>query len=248
MPNETCVRSLSAALFAVAMTADVGTAQSPRATVHGMVRDTTGAPVALTRLTNSGFVTLSDSTGYFFLAGLPAGSSTLTVRRLGFEPLDIVLQLVGGRTDSVTLVMTVLPEKLPGMTTEADAFARIHLAEFYRHRSVGIGTFMDRKEIDAKQVQRISDLMRRLPGGRITTDRGSRSTLRMSRNTGGRDCPPDIWVDGVRATGMNVDDIPLNDVEALEVYRGPAGVPPEMNNRLGNPACGALVIWTRLPG
>ena len=70
----------------------------------------------------------------------------------------------------------------------------------------------------------------------------------MGRSGGGRDCPPDIWVDGVRATGMSVDDVPLTDVEALEMYRGPAGLPPEMNNRFGNPACGALVIWTRLPG
>jgi hypothetical protein len=45
-----------------------------------------------------------------------------------------------------------------------------------------------------------------------------------------------------------VDDIGIHDVEALELYRGPAGLPPEFNDRLGRPNCGAIVIWTRLPG
>ena len=44
---------------------------------------------------------------------------------------------------------------------------------------------------------------------RLTPDRmGGRSTLRSSRS-GGRDCPPDIWIDGVRAPGLNIDDVPL---------------------------------------
>jgi len=249
MVNRKCVRMLRSALVVIATMTVAADAQTPRAGLVGMVRDTAGAPVVSTRLVSSGFVAISDSTGRFFFVGLPAGASILAVRRLGFSPLDVPLRLVSGRTDSVTVVLTMLPAHLPGMTTDVDAFARIYLAEFYRHRQVGIGTFMDRQEIEAKHVNRMSDLMRRLPGTRIGSDRGSRqATLRMGRSLGGRDCPPDMWVDGVRASGLNVDDIPLGDVEAVELYRGPAGIPPEMNNRLGNPACGALVIWTRIPG
>ena len=248
MVVQGCIRSLSLATAALVAAATLASAQVTRATVVGTVRDTSGVPVALTRLSNGALVTMSDSAGRFALAGLAAGNSTIAVRRLGFEPLDIALQLVAGRTDSINLVMTVLPANLPGMTTTGSPLAQVRLSDFYRHRQVGIGTFLDRQEIESKHVQRLSDLMRRLPGTRITPDRGSRSTLRMGRSMGGRDCPPDIWVDGVRAVGMNVDDVPLGDVEALELYRGPAGIPPEMNNRLGNPSCGALVIWTRLPG
>src|SRR5437773_7208604 len=106
-----CVRSLSSALMAVVMIAAGGVAQSPAATLTGIVRDTTGAPVARTRLMNSGFLAVSDSGGRFSFASLPAGASTLAVRRLGFAPLDIAVQLVGGRRDSVNLVMTMLPAK-----------------------------------------------------------------------------------------------------------------------------------------
>ena len=223
-------------------------AQASRATLVGTVRDTSGVPVPLTRLTSGGLLTLSDSVGRFKLAGLPGGATTLLVRRLGFEPIDISVEVVGGTTQSLNVVMTVLAQDLPGMTTQAQTFADVRLKDFYRHRQSGIGYFFDRQEIESKHLQRISDLLRRLPGTRMLQDRTGRPTMRMGRSMGGRDCPPDVWVDGVRASGMQVDDVPLGDVEALELYRGPAGLPPEMNSRLGNPSCGALIIWTRLPG
>lgn len=217
-------------------------------TLVGTVRDTNGTPVPLTRLTSGGLLTVTDSAGRFTLAGLPGGTTTLFVRRLGFEPLDISVDLVKGSTQSLNVVLTMLAQDLPGMTTLAQTFADIRLKDFYRHRQSGIGYFFDRQEIEEKRAQRISDLLRRLPGTRMSQDRSGRATMRMGRSSGGRDCPPDVWIDGVRAAGMQVDDVPLGDVEALELYRGPAGLPPEMNSRLGNPSCGALVIWTRLPG
>lgn len=223
-------------------------AQSPGATLVGTVRDTSGTPVPSTRLTAEGMLTLSDSAGRFTLHGLSGGATTLLVRRLGFEPLDIAIEVVSGTTQSLNVIMTVLAQDLPGMTTNAQTFADVRLRDFYRHRQSGIGYFIDRQEIEGKHVDRISDLLRRLPGTRMLSDRAGRTNMRMGRSAGGRDCPPDVWVDGVRATGMQVDDVPLSDVEALELYRGPAGLPPEMNSRLGNPACGALIIWTRLPG
>jgi hypothetical protein len=145
-------------------------------------------------------------------------------------------------------VLALLAMELPGVTTEADAMRALRLAQFYRHRKGGNGLYFDRPEIEARKVQRLSDLMRRLPGVRIVTDRNGRTVMRMGRAANGRDCPPDMWVDGVRAAFMNVDDIPMVDVEALEVYRGPSALPPELNTRLGNPGCGAIVIWTRVPG
>jgi hypothetical protein len=249
MTYRGCIGLFWTLLFLLATLPSSGLAQSTRAGLFGTVRDTGGTPVSMARLSTSGVLSISDSTGRFALADLSPGKVKLVVRRLGFEPLDIAVQLVAGRNDSLNVVLTLLPQDLPGVTTRADAMAEIQLASFYRHRHAGIGHFLDRKEIEAKRVQRLSDILRRIPGMRLTPDRmGGRSTLRSSRSGGGRDCPPDIWIDGVRAPGLNIDDVPLGDVEALEVYGGPAGLPPEMNSRLGNPACGVVVIWTRLPG
>ena len=55
-----------------------------------------------------------------------------------------------------------------------------------------------------------------------------------------------IWLDGQRAPGMELDDIPAVDVEAMELYRGVSTTPSEF--AYPPPRCGTIVVWTRLPG
>lgn len=235
-------------LLLVVALAHAAAAQSG-ARVFGIVRDTGGRPIAMVRLTSGATHALTDSGGRFALAGLTGGSTALLVRRLGFQPLDTTLSLESGRSDSVSFVLAMLPHDLPGVTVDMDAVLRERLPDYYRHRAAGGGIYIDRRDIEARHPQLISDMLRTFPGTRMMTDRGGRGTVRMNRSSAGtRDCPPDVWIDGVRAEGMNVDDIGIHDVEALELYRGPAGLPPEFNDRLGRPNCGAIVIWTRLPG
>jgi hypothetical protein len=238
-------------LLVLLVSASNGFAQSGAVTLVGIVRDSSGAPVALARLSSSGILAISDTAGRFRLRGLPEGATILAVRRLGFAPRDTAVQLEPGRTDSLVLVLTVLPLDLPGVTTEAETRAQLFLPEFYRHReSSGGGHFFDRKQLDSSHTNRLSDVLRHVPGMRITSDRvvPGRTSVRTGRSSSGRDCPPDFWIDGVRASGFTVDEIPLDDIEAIEVYKGPASLPPEYNSRFGNPACGTIVIWTRIPG
>lgn len=215
------------------------------ATIIGSVRDTGGAVIPLARVTVGAARTVSDSAGRFVLANLPAGPGLLSVRRLGFAPVDTRVNLAASRTDSVEVVLAAVAEHLPGLTTDAEAAERAYLASFYRRREIGNGFFFNRRQLDSIRVVRVSDVLRRLPGVRLLPDRTGRVQLRMSRSG---NCPPDFWIDGQRAPFLAVDDLPLRDIQALEVYRGASGVPPEFNNRLGNPACGVVVIWTRLPG
>jgi hypothetical protein len=156
------------------------------------------------------------------------------------------VELVEGRRDSLFVTLVALPLKLPGITSVADARLREYLADYFRHREAGAGRFYQRAEIDAMRVGALTDVLRRVPGVRVTPDRNGRYIVRMGRST--RNCPPDFWIDNVRAHALNADDIPLTDIEAIEIYSGPAGLPPEFINRFGNPACGAVVIWTRMPG
>lgn len=215
------------------------------ATLIGSVKDTGRVVIPLARVTVGAATTLSDSAGRFVLTNLPAGAMVLSVRRLGFAPVDTRLDLGASRTDSVEVVLAAVAERLPGLTTDAEAAERAYLASFYRRREIGNGFFFNRRQLDSIRVVRISDVLRRLPGVRLVPDRTGRAQLRMSRSG---NCPPDFWIDGQRAPFLSVDDLPLRDIQALEVYRGASGVPPEFNSRLGNPACGVVVIWTRLPG
>lgn len=232
-------------LLTVALASAAG-GQTGRASISGVVRDTGRVPIALVQVSIAGVSTATDSAGRFFFHGLAGGATRLTARRLGFEPHDVPFLLADDRADTVTIVLALLARDLPGVTTSALGSAR--LLDFERHRLSGAGIFLDRKQIEARRTHYLSDILRRTPGVRIMTDRNGRAVLRMGRTSGGRDCPPDYWIDGVRAQFFSVDDMPVADIEALEIYRGPSGLPPEYNGRLGNPSCGTIVIWTRVPG
>ena len=71
----------------------------------------------------------------------------------------------------------------------------------------------------------------------------------LARTHGGE---PVIYLDGIRvhrpgSGPMHVLwDVSSLDLEALEVYKGPASVPPEFSG--SDAACGAIVIWTKRGG
>lgn len=239
------VASITLLIMAFAFPVD-GQAHRAGASLSGAVRDQTGAPIAFAQVTVAAVQGEADSAGHFSLTGLTPGSTHVVVRRLGFTPRRIAVTLSEGRADSLDVILTSFPIALAGVTTEAAGFGR--MADFERHRSHGHGIYLDRAELEKRRTPNLSDVLRRLPGVRIGTDRNGRTMLRMGRSSNGRDCPPDFWIDGIRAQHLGVDDVPVSDIEALEVYRGPSGLPPEFNARFANAQCGAVIIWTRVPG
>ena len=232
-------------MIGMVLASDAG-AQEGRASLSGVVRDSSRAPVPLVQVSVGRIAVATDSAGRFELLGLPAGRHTIVARRLGFSPQQVPVVLTGGRADTMTIVLRMLPRDIAGVTTEASVSGR--MADFARHRISGMGTYFDRKQLEARNTPNLSDILRRLPGIRVVTDRAGRTHIRMGRVAGGRDCPPNFWIDGVQSRFLGVDDVPVADIEALEVYKGQSGLPPEFNARTGNPSCGTVVIWTRIPG
>ena len=125
------------------------------------------------------------------------------------------------------------------------------LAGFWERRSRGFGHYLTRDEIDAVGAHDFTDVLRMTPGVNIITVNGRRS-VRFGRSMGLRgDCPPQYWVDGMRIENGSPDDFVPGDLEALEIYSGPSTVPPQFAARsvqIGTRTCGAIVVWTRLPG
>jgi hypothetical protein len=61
------------------------------------------------------------------------------------------------------------------------------------------------------------------------------------------DCVPDLFLDGQRAPNMELDDVSLSDIEAVELYSRISTLPAQFAPGNRTP-CGAIVIWTRIPG
>jgi hypothetical protein len=220
--------------------------------ISGTIRDSAGTPipgVEVVLLQTKGAIH-SDSVGVFHFANIPAGKRQLHFRRLGFAPKSLDAEISEGRTLALTVVLEATATEIEGMTVEEATRRRQILADFYDRSSRGFGHFVTREQIEKRNPMNLSDMMRMIPGARLVPMRsGGQAALRFNRaQMGGRDCPPQYWVDGVKAFGLNIDDIIPQDVEGIEIYEGASTVPPQFNTKEGTTICGVVLIWTRIPG
>lgn len=217
--------------------------------VTGTVTDDAHHPIEKVEVSAIGgaVVARTDTAGEFVLAGLTPGRASLRFRRIGFEPVVLSAQVPFGDTTDVDVTLTVVAQQLKGVIVQADAAKIIQLAEFEDRRRQGAGHFITRADIERRRPIRLSDMMRLVPGAVLVPDNTGQSTLYFAASPHQR-CPPQYWVDGVMVTGFNIDDVQPSDVEGIELYSGPAGIPPAYNRSRGNTICGLVLIWTRLPG
>jgi hypothetical protein len=231
---------------------DAADAQLLPATLVGMVRDSAGSPIPAVevRFKGTDFVSVrTNDSGGFRMINLPTGLASVTVRRMGFAPASAEVRLRSGRTDSLVFSLTALATTLNGVIVEDEYEARSRrlLAGFWERRARGFGYFLTRDEIEKRDAHEFADLARMAPSVSVGT-RNGRRTIRFNHGGGGRDCPPQYIVDGMRIEQGSPDEFTPQDIEAIELYSGPATIPPQFSPRFNSYTCGAIVIWTRLPG
>jgi hypothetical protein len=90
-----------------------------------------------------------------------------------------------------------------------------------------------------------------VPGIQLFRTRNGDNTVRFTGTTSinHRDCPPNLWLDGQKISNMELDRIPANDIEGIELYRGASTTPAQFwQGNSQNTFCGTIVVWSRLPG
>ena len=227
-------------------------AQQVPATLVGVVRDSAGTPIPAVEVRFTGTDQISvrtNDSGGFRMVNVPVGIGKVTVRRMGFAPATAEVRLRSGRTDSLVFALNALATTLAGVLVEDEYEARSHrlLAGFWERRSRGFGYFLTRDEIEKRDAHEFTDLARMAPNVQVGT-RNGRRVIRFTRSATGRDCPPQYVVDGMKIENGSPDEFTPQDVEAVEFYSGPATIPPQFAPRFNSFTCGAVVIWTRLPG
>ncbi len=197
------------------------------------------------------------------------GEYRLLIGRIGY-PISISKPFLfsSAFTASVSLSLPSNPITLDTVTVVAKEIERRlpYLADagFYKRRQEGFGHFLTRDEIDKRDPLILTDLLHGMSGVRVTCggqqgDRGPRGpgphctvTMRAANTMFFRGkCSPSVVLDGVLLQpggtgggGLSLDDVvnPFN-IEALEVYPGPEGVPVQYSGYLS--PCGAIVVWSR---
>jgi len=252
------IAPLSLLLFATSALA----AQSEGPVLSGVVRDTSGRPIAGAEV----FVGRTDKPattndqGRFRIVGTPTGPQWVAARRIGYAPVRHSVRIGRTEPEEITLVMSPLPVYLEEIkVVEQSGMKARRLADFWqRSRSSYGGHFITGEDLDRRNPITLVQMVRpylpfaALSGWeRSTNDFGpiwefTPSSSSTSGRLGAR-CAPSISFDGGTVTdAWNVEDIPVSTVEAIEVYRPRwTEIPIEYSYDGRSLRCGLVVIWTR---
>jgi len=236
---------------ALAFSASIAHAQRGSAGLVGWVRDSSGVAVPRADISVQGNAASArtDDTGKFRLTSLDPGAATITIRRVGFEPETFDIVLMASHVDSVNIEMRQNIQRLDAVKTEAADRRYKALQEFYERRAQGHGVFFTREDLVKFNTERLSETMRATPGLRFVRIGSGKFGLRFEANGNNkRDCPPAYWIDGRRVRGVELDDFPVSDIQAIELYHGVSTTPIRFTEGIVSQNCGTVAIWTRIPG
>jgi hypothetical protein len=223
---------------------------SAPATLLGRVVDSTGAGLTGAEISMGHpermHIVTGDS-GQFRITGLRPGSNVFDVRRMGFTAATFTAVLKPGKTHRAVFRLSEAAQTLP-LVAVSDTAGQSHwLDQFARRKATRSGTFITRDEIIKMNAHTGTDVARHVAGIRVSPGRNGVPTVYLARGgtRGGRICSPQVYIHNTPFSGT-LEDIPAEDIEALEFYLGPSEVPEELDKD-GRGYCGAVVVWTRDP-
>jgi outer membrane cobalamin receptor len=214
------------------------------AELTGTVHDPTGQPVAhatvvVTGVTAAPLVTHTDESGRFRLDNVPDGRFDITVSAPGLigEARGVLVSAAGHPAVQITLRVSAITETLVVSASQIDQPLS---------RVADTVTVIDAAEIGARQLSFAGDALALVPGLTIARN-GGPGTLTSVFPRGGESDFTLVLVDGIRANafggGVDLSQVPLGDVERIEVVRGPQSA------LYGSDAIGGVVqIITRSGG
>lgn len=200
------------------------------AEVRGVVVDSAGAPLAGARvgLATSLDAAVTDSTGAFALSGQRSGTQALVVRKMGYQPAEVILNLSRRAPSEVTVRLGAFVPVLEAVLVQARRDVALERVGFTARQRTGMGRYMTPEDLARRHAIEVSDFLRHLPPARESGFGGACTTY---------------WVDGNRWWFGTPDEFMTpQEVAAIEVYSG-TFVPVEFQSFEGS--CRVIVIWTK---
>lgn len=218
-----------------------------RRTLLGVVVDSAGTPMrnVTVDVVTAMKETRTDSLGRFTVRQLPAMRHFLRIRRVGYAPTFVAVDL----TDSVPRRARIVLKQYAGqnlglVVVRANRPSGRMQAFLNRaERKSGWGRIFTEADIASRNPMRASDMFQGVAGVRVNQDRFGRGLI-----TGRGGCVMALFINGFptpQMSGSGIDDM-LNtlDLAGIEIYNGIAGVPMDLT--MGPPnSCGTIGAWTK---
>jgi hypothetical protein len=231
---------------------------------------TDNEPIAYANLqVNGGRRYVSDDSGRFVVPIMVRGRATLLVRRIGFEPTEVVLTAMPDTSVQVRMrsVARTLETQL---VTVRSPYSRLDLGGFYKRmkeveHGSRTGYFVTPEDLELRKPQNVTDAVEQFPDIRIRPiDDGKPGPdglfhgdgiplARKFRIEDRSGCPLTVYLDRIRiqpsivrteAADEEVNTlVQPQSVAGIEVYLSKGGAPPEF--QVHDRTCGVVVIWTK---
>ncbi len=215
------------------------------ARLTGRVLNRASQPIVGARVQLEGTARAADTrgNGEFVLDSLPPGTQTVTVRKLGYAPTELAVDLSSRTTSAITLAMDDFVPVLETVRVSAQRERALDAVGFARRKRVGNGWYMDGRELSNRNAQYFSDVLRAAPGIRIQ-QQGGRQFITSSRDPI-NGCV-NVWIDGTQWQQMepgDIDDfVKPSELAAIEVYSSSTTPAEYEGQRRGS--CTTVVVWT----
>ncbi len=163
---------------------------------------------------------ITNDSGDFVLRGLAAGSRTLAVRAVGWQPVTLPVDLAVRAPQQVVVPLQVRTAALQAVVVTATLDAGMKRVGFDSRRHTGVGHFIGPDDIEKRGPFEFVDIISGTPG--VTRHPGPYGEDYLTATRGGSSCVAYV-VDGVPYVEMTHGDINTylrpEEVGAVEVYQ-----------------------------
>ena len=183
----------------------------------------------------------TDTAGLVRLRTALAAGVRVRVQRIGFTPLDTVLQ--APLADVVRLPLQPLARELGAVRVEAERDTPLARTGFYeRMRRVRLGAVRGEFITPEELESRTTGLLATVFQGRQLVTVGRTRPL-MLHGRGG--CQMDVLVDGRPLREGFLDEfMSANEIMGVEIYGSTANAPAELIPLTSRGSCGIVAVWT----
>jgi len=222
-----------------------------------LVDPQTDAPVVNTKTDSLGQFQLKTGRGRFQLVAIREGYKQVQSAPLPLADgeqlmVRVPIAINGDPRNKIGVLEHLKPSAAVRSANEAG-----HAADIARRRLVGTGLQFTRDQLEESQANTVADFLRRIPGVDVQ-DGASSDNVQMRRGGGAAlasrspslACHVGWFLDGMRvdrpgAQSMTegLSSIRLDELDAIEVFRGVSEMPAEFAHP--DLSCGAIALWSR---
>jgi len=241
--DEIGVRSFSPSVMLLTLL--VSKNPATRVNISGVVRDEKGAPLKTARIQMLGttVAAVSDESGRFTLNGVAPGTRNIAVRRIGYLPASIPLQVTARSTAPLDIRLAKYVPILDTVFIKGRRDRGLSAVGFTSRKMHTLGEFVEREKFERHNPLVLTDILRNLRQVTIKYVNG----YPVAVATRGQSCTK-LYIDGLPWTLFEPRDlntvVDVNQITAVEVYTG-ATVPAEFETAREH-GCLTIVVWSRV--